>query len=1020
MVRTAYRFVIFGMLLPVMSLATTNSRAADTVKAGPAKDFPCCLVLVLDTSGSMEEDRRLERLKGSTSALVVSLPEGSLVGVVTFNHEARVLVPLTRVLDSKRNAVLDPVHKLRAEGGTDILAGLGKGIELLAATGGTVVLVSDGLQTGQGDKPLPESVWGKSARGLARRAKERGITVHTIGLGPEVEADPLLRLLAGEAGGQFFGVRKAEDLVSQFVGLAGQIGRHWRRSEAGDFVVAASSEDVIQVVAKGAKPQLFRKSDGKLVPLDPIYRVERSGVRAERFRLPRGSYRFEPEGAGRSDLLRPMHLSWTFPAEPKLWAGRNTELLFQAKPDPSGPASPKDLVLSVQLRYGQQGKPETIKAPVGEAGRFVVPLKTPARLEPVTATLEAEQRGWHCRVGTLSGRLVLPAPLEVTLQGPEGKPLEPVTRGGEKEASFQIEAICATPGQPLDLVVSVSDPRLRVSPSRVRLDKPRQPIRFALSCEPKAGEPLPLLEASLRFGVEAEDLVQPRLNGGREVEWGIRWRHLRPSLRLHGLPSAEQEFVTSRGGELLLPVTLEGTDLERKAGVQLSAGNVPGFRLDWVDRANGVSKPVPVLEPIPRAAPALRVAVGKEVSPGRHVLEFSTRSSDPGVPLNQAREATSWKVVVVVGPVDVSVRLLEGTKDWSVLAPAATTTRKVQVEIAAADGGPLPPLEMDVTAVGPIGVAVRERTAVSVSRLRAGYELSVAGQTAPFEGAVRFCVRGPQVRCAHISVVPVSVRPVVLQVRPGAVELPRYPGTLERFLGWLRAPSRQRLNVEIDGEGWAEARCSWKVVARRPGGSEAVVQPGEAEQMVWVAGTEYELVVSSAYEHTRFRPSSRVPILVRESTVAVPGWIWLLVGGLPALLAVAAFRPWPVKVCLQPGGVYRGFRRLRLGRLLGRPTLGLTLTRGLLGSSRLARAAKGPDTDTVVLVSPDLSQLVLLPGESCPIHRGDVIDVTAPDGRVTQIEVLSGRAGRSEGSKGEAILSPDESPTADLDWFPRS
>ena len=95
------------------------------------------------------------------------------------------------------------------------------------------------------------------------------------------------------------------------------------------------------------------------------------------------------------------------------------------------------------------------------------------------------------------------------------------------------------------------------------------------------------------------------------------------------------------------------------------------------------------------------------------------------------------------------------------------------------------------------------------------------------------------------------------------------------------------------------------------------------------------------------------------------------------------------KVCLQPGGVYRGFHRPRLGRLLDHPGLGLTVTRGLLGSARLVRAGKGAPAEMVVLVSRESGQLALLPGESCPIYRGDVIDVSAPDGRVTQIEVLS-------------------------------
>lgn len=1005
MVRNVAWLIVLGLFSVLPPVATT-SQAADPVRTDLGRDIPCCMVLALDTSGSMDEDQRLERLKGSTSALVVSLPEGSLAGVVTFNHEARVLVPMTRILDSKRDAFLDPVRNLRAEGGTDILAGLGKGIDLLAPTGGTVVLVSDGLQTGQGDKPLPESVWGKTARDLARRAKERGIAVHTIGLGPDVEADPLLRLLAGEGGGQFFGVRKAEHLVSQFVGLASQIGRYWRRSEAGEFVVTASNEDVIQVVAKGTKPQLLRVSEGKQAPVEPIYRVDRSGVRAERFRLQRGNYRFEPDGAGRSDLLRPMQVSWSFPAAPKLPAGRHTEIPVQAKPVLNGPAELKDLVLSVQLRFGKDGKQEMIKAPVRTSGDgFAVPVLTPARLQPFTATVDAEQRGWHCRVGAISGRVALPSPQEVALLGSQGRPFEKltdlVTRGSEKEVSLVVEAARAINGPPTDLLVSVTDPRMRVQPDRVRLEKQKQTIRLTLSREVGTAEPPSLAEANLRFTVEAKgDLVEPRLNGGREVNLPFRWRHLRPSLHLHGLPGVNQELLASRGSELLLPVRLEGADLERKSGVQLSKNNSTGFRLEWVDRANGATKALPVLEPNADAAFALRITVSNEVLPGRHFLEFSTQSSEPSVLLNQTREAIPWKIPVVVAPVDVKVHLLEGSGNWLVTAPVETVTRKVQIEVDSVDGGALPPIEIEVLAAGPVRSAERDRKLVSASRLRAQYELSVPPQTAPFEGSVRFRATSPQVRCAQIGIVPVAIQPLVLSASADPVEVPRYSRSLEPLLGWLRGPVRSHLNVRIEGQGVGESHSTWSIVARRPDGAEVITRSRDVQGLELEPGMGYELALTSDYERAVFLPSRRIPIRAVEVVVPLPWWFWALAAAFIALAGLVWFHPWPVRVLVEPDRVHRQFRRISFDQLVPLAGLRLTLSRRFFGGLILGRHRKDNSDVRVIVVLASQGGKALAPGKSLAVHRGETIEIHAPGLPNVQVEVLCGRSARHSVGRG--------------------
>ena len=158
---------------------------------------PLVLTFVVDTSGSMKEDARLELVKHSLRLLVSQLDERDRIGVVAFSNDARLILPLTSA--SERGLIESALHPLSPKGSTNAEGGLRMGYELaLAALDAEainrVVFLSDGVaNVGQTDQE----------RILAdvRQHREAGIYLNTIGVGMDNHNDVFLEQLANKGDG---------------------------------------------------------------------------------------------------------------------------------------------------------------------------------------------------------------------------------------------------------------------------------------------------------------------------------------------------------------------------------------------------------------------------------------------------------------------------------------------------------------------------------------------------------------------------------------------------------------------------------------------------------------------------------------------------------------------------------------------------------------------------------------------------------------------------------------------------
>jgi uncharacterized protein YegL len=188
----------------------------------PDRSGPRDTAAVLDISGSMGiSDYLPTRLGGGIDATLMytdtreEMRLGDRIAVVSFNHDAQVVLPLTAVANKK--VISRALHRLKAGGGTDLAEGLRATVSLF--TNGRpvgrcrhVILLTDG----QGGEPLETAVM----------LKERfGAVIDVVGIGgsPEVVNEALLRQVATTDPDGFCHyrfIKDAETLVEHYTQLA--------------------------------------------------------------------------------------------------------------------------------------------------------------------------------------------------------------------------------------------------------------------------------------------------------------------------------------------------------------------------------------------------------------------------------------------------------------------------------------------------------------------------------------------------------------------------------------------------------------------------------------------------------------------------------------------------------------------------------------------------------------------------------------------------------------------------------
>ena len=251
------------------TVACNITAAASEGKRRPDVD----VVVVMDRSGSMEAERKLELCKETTELLIEQLRPSDRFGLVSFDHR----VKTNTALVSASSDVARAVKSLRPGGTTNLSGGLFAGLGLLSAAPAAeriraVLLLTDGLANAgiTEEQPLiaaTKSLLDGTSTGL-----------YTFGYGSDHNAK-LLQAIAGAAGdgkGSYYFIETAEKVVGAFADCLGGL-----LSVAAQNVVVevkASAGRIARVRREGAT----RVDDRTwTVPLGDVFEEEQRDVLVE-------------------------------------------------------------------------------------------------------------------------------------------------------------------------------------------------------------------------------------------------------------------------------------------------------------------------------------------------------------------------------------------------------------------------------------------------------------------------------------------------------------------------------------------------------------------------------------------------------------------------------------------------------------------------------------------------------------------------------------------------------------------
>jgi Ca-activated chloride channel family protein len=179
--------------------ATLQLSVSTNVDPAAYPRLPMNLVVVVDHSGSMATDGRLDKVKHGLHTLIDNLHDDDRLAIVEFDDQVDIDAPLGVTLD--RPALHAIIDRLTPRGATDIFDGLQQGFRLLGDVPASerqnrVIFLSDGLATA-GEVAQPAIL------AMAREPALKGIGLTTIGVGNDFDVD-LMRGLAEQGAGNYY------------------------------------------------------------------------------------------------------------------------------------------------------------------------------------------------------------------------------------------------------------------------------------------------------------------------------------------------------------------------------------------------------------------------------------------------------------------------------------------------------------------------------------------------------------------------------------------------------------------------------------------------------------------------------------------------------------------------------------------------------------------------------------------------------------------------------------------------
>ncbi|MCB9185759.1 MAG: DUF1573 domain-containing protein [Flavobacteriales bacterium] len=168
---------------------------------------PNNVLLLLDVSGSMDDDGKMDKLKASIRRLVMMLREVDVLTMIAYNSSSwEVLSP---TLVTQNEAIVALVDSLKPSGYTNGVKGMESAYQsleqqLIAGGNNQLIIATDG-------KFNSSKFSEKEAIQLVKDNSDKGIVLSIIGFGDDREANRLMKRLSDLGGGSFLQVKTNED-----------------------------------------------------------------------------------------------------------------------------------------------------------------------------------------------------------------------------------------------------------------------------------------------------------------------------------------------------------------------------------------------------------------------------------------------------------------------------------------------------------------------------------------------------------------------------------------------------------------------------------------------------------------------------------------------------------------------------------------------------------------------------------------------------------------------------------------
>lgn len=192
-INTIYsRQTVTAMNRPQLLYALLNIMAIPDTTGINRQRQPLNIGIVMDTSTSMAGSR-LNAVKETALEIIQMLQPTDILSVVTFNDKAEVIIPAAR--DQSVNKLQARISIITTSGGTEIGQGLEAGYQqvlynMRSNYSNHIILITDGRTYGDEELCL----------NIAQRCTEKGITIHSLGIGEQWN-DEFLDHLASTTGG---------------------------------------------------------------------------------------------------------------------------------------------------------------------------------------------------------------------------------------------------------------------------------------------------------------------------------------------------------------------------------------------------------------------------------------------------------------------------------------------------------------------------------------------------------------------------------------------------------------------------------------------------------------------------------------------------------------------------------------------------------------------------------------------------------------------------------------------------